>query len=102
MNSPSDGRLKLAKSNKSRAGLFLTQAEEKEHFSITTYKIEDANGKLIWSPSSSMQYDSGKMESHLIFDLETTDYKNPLQLEIDAYPNYIEGNVKIELKNLIK
>ncbi len=34
------------------------------------------------------------MESHLVFDLETTDYKNPLHLEIDAYPNYIEGNVK--------
>ena len=102
LNSPSDGRLKLAESNKSHVDLFLTQAEVDEHFSFTTYKIEDANGKLIRSPSSSMQYDSGKMESHLVFDLETTDYKNPLHLEIDAYPNYIEGNAKIELKKPIK
>ena len=42
------------------------------------------------------------MESHLVFDLETTDYINPLHLEIDAYPNYIKGNLKIELKNPIK
>jgi hypothetical protein len=47
-------------------------------------------------------FNSGKMESHLVFDLETKDYKNPLHLEIDVYPNYIEGNVKIELKNPIK
>ncbi len=99
LNSPSDGRLKLAESNKSHVDLFLTQAEEDEHFSFTTYKIVDANGKLIRSPSSSMQYDSGKMESHFVFDLETTDYKNPIHLEIDNYPKYIDGNVKIELKN---
>ena len=99
LNSPSDGRLKLAESNKSHVDLFLTQAEEDEHFSFTTYKIVDANGKLIRSPSSSMQYDSGKMESHFVFDLETTEYKNPIHLEIDNYPTYIDGNVKIELKN---
>lgn len=49
-----------------------------------------------------MLYDSGKMESHVVFDLETKDYNNPLHLEIDANPNYIEGNVKIELENPIK
>ena len=102
LNSPSDGRLKLAESNKSHIDVFLSQAEEDEHFSFTTYKIKDANGKLIQSPSSAMLYASGEMESHFVVDLETTDYKNPIQLEIDNYPNYIDGNVKIELKNPIK
>ena len=102
LNSPNDGRLKLAESSKSHVDLFLTQTEEDEHFSLTTYKIVDANGKLIRSPSSSMQYDSGNKESHFVVDLETTDYINPIHLEIDNYPKYIDGNVKIELKNPIK
>jgi len=102
LNSPSDGRLKLADSNKSNVDLFLTEAEEDDYLSFSTYNIKDANGKLIRSSSSAMQYASGEMESHFVVDLETTDYKNPIHLEIDNYPKYIEGNVKIELKNPIK
>ncbi|MCZ8537461.1 DUF4179 domain-containing protein [Paenisporosarcina quisquiliarum] len=102
LNSPRDGRLQLGDTNKKQANFFLTQAEEQDYSFDLTSKIQDTEGKIIHSPSSSMRYDAGKMESYSSINFETTDYKNPLQFELSAYPNYIEGDVKLELKNPIK
>lgn len=99
LNSPRDGRLQLGDTNKKQANFFLTQAEEQDYSFDLTSKIQDAEGKIIHSPSSSMRYDAGKMESSSSINFETTNYKNPLQFELSAYPNYIEGDVKLELKN---
>lgn len=99
LNSPHDGRLQLGDTNKKQANFFLTQAEEQDYNFDLTSKIQDAKGKIIHSPSSSMRYDAGKMESSSSINFETTDYENPLQFELSAYPNYIEGDVKLELKN---
>lgn len=98
LNSPRDGRLHLGESSKTHADFFLTQAKDvNNNFSLTSI-IQDANGKSISSPSTSMLYDSGKLESHWTLDFDTTAYKNPLELELLAYPNYIEGDIKVELK----
>lgn len=99
LNRPSDGRLQLGETSKKQAKFFLTQDEDDEHNTNLASSIIDATGKVISSPSTTMHYDSAKNESHWSIEFETTNYKNPLQLELFAYPNNIEGDVKVELKN---
>jgi len=104
LNSPKDGRLHLGDSSKSHADFFLTGVinEDEELNSTLVTSVKDATGKVIRTPSTGMYYDSDKMESHWEISFETTNYKNPLHLELFAYPNYIKGDVKVELKNLQK
>ena len=98
VKSPKDGKLKLGDSNKSQADLFMNEITDDAYGFNLASSVKDANGKLIGTPSVSMRYDSGQKERHLVIEFETTNYLNPLYLEIDAYPNYIEGDVKVELK----
>ncbi|REB05250.1 DUF4179 domain-containing protein [Sporosarcina sp. BI001-red] len=56
----------------------------------------DAQGKEI-SISSFSLYGEGDA-THWSPAFETTSYTNPIRLELNAYPTYIEGDVKVEVK----
>jgi len=96
LNSPEDGRLQLGESSKSQAEIFLTDVEDDSHMYNLFTTVTDANGIVIDTPSTSMYTYEGEM--HNTVDFGTTNYKNPLKLEIFAYPNTIEGDVRVELK----
>ncbi len=99
LKSPKDGNLDLGDTNKSRADLFINEMKDDDFNFDLASSVKDANGKLIGTPSVSMYYDSEKNENHWSIEFESTDYKNPLHLELFAYPNFIEGDVKVEIKN---
>jgi hypothetical protein len=97
LNSPKDGNLHLGDSSKSEVDFYLTDFEDDEHMYTLASSIKDATGIEIRMPPTSMStYD---LKKHWTIRFETTNYKNPLQLELFAYPNYIEGDIKVELKN---
>jgi len=103
LKSPKDGKLKLGDSDKSAADFFMIDIELDEYnnhhnFDLSS-SITDANGKSISTASVSMFTDDEKKESHWHIQFGTTEYQNPLHLKLFAYPNYIEGDVKVELKN---
>lgn len=56
----------------------------------------DANGKEVETPTTE-KYSDGEA-THWDLNFDQTDYVNPLRVELFAYPNYLEGDVKIELK----
>lgn len=102
LKSPKDGKLQLGDSDKSAADLFMINIELDEYnnhhnFDLSS-SITDAKGKSISTPSVSMFTDDYKKETHWHIQFGTTEYQNPLHLKLFAYPNYIEGDVKVELK----
>ena len=58
--------------------------------------IEDAEGKEMHSPSVGMYTDESV--KHWDISVSPTEYTNPLKFELYAYPNYLEGDITIELK----
>ena len=58
--------------------------------------IADAKGKEVHSPSVGMYTDNSV--KHWDISFSPTEYTNPLKLELYAYPNYLEGDINIELK----
>ena len=66
-----------------------------------TYDIistgKDAKGKEIHISSTGMHVDE-EGTRHWDMTFETSNYTNPLSFELTSYPNYITGNVKVELK----
>ena len=98
LNGPKDGRLQVLKASKS--GMYLVMPD-RDGNSSHTYDIfstgKDAEGKEIHISSTGMHVD-GEGTRHWDATLETTDYTNPLSFELTNYPNYITGNVKVELK----
>lgn len=94
LHSPKDGKLQLVDAMKQSINFSIEKANNGHHYSLFS-SVKDAEGREVHTPSSSMTSDENTIKHWLQFD--TNDYTNPLQLEITAYPNYIEGDIKIEL-----
>lgn len=96
INAPKDGKIHLSDSSKSHLDLTLADVmEDKLGFNFSIGTVKDANKKEIRTPEVSMHQDLEN--SYLLIKFETTDYKNPLSVELNAYPNFIEGDIKIKL-----
>lgn len=96
LNAPEDGNLQLGNSTKSQLEFNLHEYPNKDHFFSLFSKGTDANDKDLSRMQEEVYNDGSKM--HWNITLETTDYVNPLKFELVEYPNYINGDVKIELK----
>ena len=98
LHSPKDNRLTLTKSNRSGFELTLKMDPGEEFPYGIDQQITDANGELIDTRYSGI---SGSYEGRKVIDIgiEDNGYLNPIKVNFFAYPNYIEGDVKIELQN---
>lgn len=98
INGPKDGRLQILEASKSRLHLVMP---DRDGNPMHTYDIistgKDAKDKEIHISSTGMYVDE-EGTRHWDVTFETTDYSNPLSFELTNYPNYITGNVKVELK----
>jgi len=94
MTVPKDGKLKLGESSKSHLDFYMDEKWE-DNYNIFVSAI-DANGKELSIPSTEMHNEENKKA--WLLQLEDTKYKNPLRLELTAYPNYIEGDIRLKLK----
>lgn len=90
---PDGPKLQLVDANRNGIEL-LFSVKDFHHDPFTT--ATDALGKEI-SISSFGMYGEGDA-THWSPTFETTSYTNPIRLELHAYPTYIEGNVKVEVK----
>ncbi|MFN3432657.1 MAG: hypothetical protein ACK46X_22265, partial [Candidatus Sericytochromatia bacterium] len=91
-----DRNLQLGNSTKSQLEFNLLEYPNEDHFFSLFSHVTDANGKDLSRMQEEVYNDGSKM--HWNITLETTDYTNPLKMELVEYPNYINGDVKIELK----
>ncbi|PIC86210.1 hypothetical protein CSV72_09485 [Sporosarcina sp. P20a] len=96
LNQPEDQKIQLVKSDKSHAEFIMVKADHPSFQYDFASAISDAKGIEMHSPSVGM-YSSDSIK-HWDISFSPTDYTNPLKLEIFAYPNYLEGDIKIELK----
>lgn len=96
LNQPEDQKIQLVKSDKKHAEFIMPKADDQSFQYAFASAISDAKGIEMHSPSVGM-YSSDSIK-HWDISFSPTDYTNPLKLEIFAYPNYLEGDIKIELK----
>jgi hypothetical protein len=97
LHRPKDGRLDLVKASRTGFELNMKIDQQQEHPYGIDKKITDADGALM-----NLQH-SGISDSHegvktIDIAFEDNGYSNPVKVELFAYPNYINGDVKIELK----
>ncbi|WKA56141.1 DUF4179 domain-containing protein [Planococcus shixiaomingii] len=97
IRAPNDGRLTLGTSEKSRVEFFLADIPEDEQNHELILSILDAEGKSIEISSALTEVSENQKRWDIGFG--TSSYTNPLRLELVAYPNYIEGDVKIKLSH---
>lgn len=96
LNQPEDNKIQLVKSDKFHAEFIMPTADDDSFQHAFASAIEDAEGKKMHSPSVGMYTDeSGK---HWDISVSPAEYINPLKFELYAYPNYLEGDITIELK----
>lgn len=90
---PDGPELQLVDANRNGIELVLS-VKDFHHDPFTT--ALDAQGKEISISSSSLYWEGDA--THWSPAFETTSYTNPIRLELHAYPTYIEGDVKVEVK----
>lgn len=97
LHSPKDDRLKLIKSSRTGFEMTLKIDYDPDHTYGVNGKIADANGELLDLRHSGI---SSGYEGEQTIDIAFDDngYANPVRVDLAAYPNYINGDVKIELK----
>ncbi|WP_432352900.1 hypothetical protein [Sporosarcina sp. A2] len=90
---PDGPQLKQVSSNRTGIELVLS-VKDFRHAPFST--ASDAEGKELVTSSWGM----GGVEegSQLSLSFDTTSYSNPIRIELTAYPTYIEGHVKVEVK----
>lgn len=96
LNQPKDQKIQLLQSNKHHAEFIMKNTGEEEFPFFFIGSAIDANGEEVETPTTGKYGDEEATHWDLNFD--RTDYANPLRLELFAYPNYLEGDIKIELK----
>jgi len=96
INQPEDQRIQLLQSNKHHAEFIMKNTGDEEFPFFFIGSAVDANGIEVETPSTG-RYSDGEA-THWDVNFDRTDYMNPLKLELFAYPNYLEGDIKIELK----
>lgn len=98
LHRPKDGRLELIDSNRSGIEMILHREDERDHTYGIDKKVTDANGKSLDLSSSGISSGyEGKQDISIA--INDKGYVNPVRVDLFAYPNYINGDVKIELKN---
>ncbi|MEZ7794733.1 DUF4179 domain-containing protein [Bacillus circulans] len=95
INSPKDDRLKLGKTSKSQVEFSMDSNSEEDPKDLFSTAIA-ADGKEL--SISKIESRSSHKEISWILSFDNTMYKNPLKLELAAYPNYIKGDIKVKLK----
>ncbi|HSI66063.1 MAG TPA: DUF4179 domain-containing protein [Planococcus sp. (in: firmicutes)] len=94
---PKDGRLELIDSNRNGIEMTLRKDDETEQTYGIDKSITDANGESLDMRNSGISSGyEGKQDISINFD--DNGYANPVRVDLFAYPNYINGDVKIELK----
>lgn len=97
LHSPKDGRLELIKSSRTGFEMILNRDDEPDHTYGIDLKVTDANGETMDMQSSGISSGyEGKQDISIGFD--DNGYANPVRVDLAAYPNYINGDIKIELK----
>ncbi|PID16175.1 hypothetical protein CSV63_05940 [Sporosarcina sp. P34] len=96
LNQPKDQKIQLLQSNKHHAEFIMKNVDEVEFPFFFLGSAIDAKGVEVEIPTTGKYGDEEATHWDLNFD--RTDYTNPLRLELFAYPNYLEGDIKIELK----
>ncbi|TAA72366.1 DUF4179 domain-containing protein [Planococcus salinarum] len=97
LHSPKDGQLELIESNRSGIEMILKRKDQPDHTYGIDKKITDADGELLDIQSSGISSGyEGKQD--ISIDINDNGYTNPVRVDLFAYPNYINGDVKIELK----
>ena len=97
INSPEEGHLELISSSREGFELMLkTPLEEEFNFGLGAGLI-DAIGRKVDVASEGMGFKENNMRSWTV-DINDNGYINPVKMELFAYPNYINGDVEIELK----
>jgi len=86
---------------------FTIQVNE-EYAPVSFPKFTDADGKGFLIKYESMPFsskyvngsltDTAKEEKRLEFELPTESFSNPLRLDLDFYPSWIEEDVEVEIK----
>lgn len=96
LNQPADQKIQIVESNKLHTEFIMPSGKDNSFSHQFLGVLSDADGKEVENPSTSMYTDEeGK---HWDTTYSPTDYKNPLTIELFAYPNYLQGDIKIELK----
>lgn len=96
LSGPKDTRFSMEKADNKEAIFVLSGIQGEEHHYGLTTGIEDADGKKFYPSSESTSTPENEIQWTVEFG--TTEYANPLRLELFAYPNRIEGDVELELK----
>ncbi|PIC84018.1 DUF5643 domain-containing protein [Sporosarcina sp. P1] len=96
LNQPKDQKIQLLQSNKHHAEFIMKNSGDEEFPFFFIGSAIDANGEEVETPMTGKFREEEATHWNLNFD--RTDYVNPLRLELFAYPNYLEGDMKIELK----
>ncbi|WP_400246848.1 DUF4179 domain-containing protein [Niallia sp. JL1B1071] len=91
---PKDRKLNLGKTSKSQAEFYMIS--DSENMYTIFDEAVDATGKELRIPSTEFYNHENKKYWNMFF--ENSEYENPLQMKLTFYPNYIEGDVKLELK----
>lgn len=96
LNQPEDQKIRLVRSDKRHAEFIMPEGKDQSFPYSFASVLEDAEGKELHNPSiGSYGNEEGK---HWDISFSRTDYTNPVKLELFAYPNYLEGDIKIEVK----
>ncbi|WP_084243550.1 DUF4179 domain-containing protein [Planomicrobium okeanokoites] len=97
INTPKDDNLEMVHSSRDGFELTLkTPLEEEFNYGLGA-GLTDANGKKVDVASEGMGFKEDNIRSWTV-DINDDGYINPVKMELFAYPNYINGDVKIELK----
>lgn len=97
LHAPKDGRLELTKATRTEIEMTMKMEQKQEHNYGIDKKITDANGELLdMRHSGGTSVYEGKQDFNIGFN--DNGYINPVRVELFSYPNYINGDVKIELK----
>lgn len=97
LKQPSDGKFEVTTITPIMLeGRIREEAFESERGYFPFYTVEDADGEAIDTPSRS----AGHYEGYANYSIEFEEqpYKNPLRINFSAYPNYINGDISVELK----
>lgn len=93
---PPDDQIRLVKSDLHHVEFEMKMNVEDDFPYFLFGLVTDENEKDVDTPSTSVYTDEDAKHWDVSFD--RVDYQNPLQLEWFAYPQYLEGDVRIELK----
>ncbi|WP_033541377.1 DUF4179 domain-containing protein [Planococcus sp. CAU13] len=97
LHSPKDGRLELIKANRTGIEMILRRDDAPDHTYSLDKNVTDADGEPLDLTSSGISSGyEGKQDISISF--KDNGYANPVRVDLFAYPNYINGDVKIELK----